>query len=81
MRYGQDGHMTQRGASRSGQSRLIHDMKVDPMMPMGPTSKTWNPKADGQFWLRRSGSGEGWAHSSPFVKQMEAKAENREALL
>ena len=40
------------------------DMKVDPSMPMGSTSKTYNPRADGQLWPSQSGSGEEWTHSS-----------------
>ena len=34
------------------------DMKVDSAIPVGTTSKTWNPKADDQFWHRQSKSDE-----------------------
>ena len=49
------------------------EMKVDPMMPIGSTSKTWSPKADGQFWPRRSGSGEDWTHSSPLTSKWKPR--------
>ena len=32
------------------------DTKVDSTMPIGTTSKTWNPKSDGQFWHEQSGN-------------------------
>ena len=34
------------------------DMKVDSTMPIGTTSKKWNPKVDDQFWHRQSKSDE-----------------------
>ena len=40
------------------------DMKVDPSMSMGSTSKTYSPRTDGQFWPSQSGSGKEWTHSS-----------------
>ena len=49
------------------------DMKVDALMPIGSTSKTWNPKADGQFWPRQSGSGEEWTHSSASSSQWKPR--------
>ena len=48
------------------------DMKVDPMMPVGPTSKTWNPKAD-QNCPRQSGGGEEWTHSSASSSQWKPR--------
>ena len=43
---------------------LEDDTKVDPMMPIGSTSKTWSLKADDQFWQRQSGSEEYKRYSS-----------------
>ena len=40
------------------------DVKVDPMMPIASTSKTWNPRADDRFWQQQPGSEEFWGHSS-----------------
>ena len=49
------------------------DIKVDPMMPIGSTSKTWNPRADDQFWQRQSGSEEYWGHSSQSSTQWRSR--------
>ena len=48
------------------------DMKVDPSMPVGSTSKTYNPKADGQFWSQ-AGSGQEWTQSSASSTQWRPK--------
>ena len=32
------------------------DVRVDSTMPVGATSKTWNPNSDDQFWYGQSGS-------------------------
>ena len=69
MRYGErwahDPTWSQQKRAKPTHTDPEDDVKVDLMMPIGSTSKTWSPKADGQFWPRRSGSGEDWAHSSP----------------
>ena len=39
-------------------------MRVDPMMPVGSTSKTWNPREDAQFWQRPSENEGSWSQSS-----------------
>ena len=39
------------------------DKNADPSLPMGSTSKTYNPRVDGSFW-KRTDSGQGWAQSS-----------------
>ena len=39
------------------------DKNADPSLPMGSTSKTYNPRMDGSFW-KRTDSGQGWAQSS-----------------
>ena len=49
------------------------DVKVDPMMPVGSTSKTWNPRADDRFWQRQSGSGEHWGHLSQYLTQWKPR--------
>ena len=53
MRYGEgwahDPTWSQQKRAKPTQADPEDDMKVDPMMPIGSTSKTWSPKADGQF--------------------------------
>ena len=39
------------------------DMQVDPSLPVGSTSKTHIPQADGQFW-KQADSGQEWTQSS-----------------
>ena len=68
MRYG-DGWVHHPTYSQQKRAKPTHmkpeyDMKVDPSMPIGSTSKTYNPRTDGQFWPSPSGGGEEWTHSS-----------------
>ena len=39
------------------------NMKVDPFLPVGSTSKTCNPRTDGQFW-NEADSRQEWTQSS-----------------
>ena len=39
------------------------DRMTDSSLPMGSTSKTYDPKKDGNFW-QRGDSGQDWSHSS-----------------
>ena len=38
------------------------DSIADPSLPMGSTSKTYDPRKDGSFWTRKD-SGQEWSHS------------------
>ena len=40
-----------------------HDRIADPSLPLGSTSKTYDPRKDGNFWKRKD-SGQDWSHSS-----------------
>ena len=44
------------------------DRMTDPSLPMGSTSKTYDPKKDGNFW-QRGDSGQDWSHSSSLSGQ------------
>ena len=49
------------------------DTKVDPMMPVGSTSKTWNPRADDPFWQRpleveSAGESQYWTQWKPRLR-------------
>ena len=48
------------------------DMKVDPSMPVGSTSKTSNPRKDGQFWSQAD-NGQEWTQSSSSSTQWRPK--------
>ena len=39
------------------------DRTADPSLPMGSTSKTYDPRKGGSFWKRKD-SGQEWSHSS-----------------
>ena len=39
------------------------DRNADPSLPMGSTSKTYDPRKDGSFWKRKD-SGQEWSYSS-----------------
>ena len=39
------------------------DKNADPSLPVGSTSKTYNPRTDGSFW-KRTDSGQEWTQSS-----------------
>ena len=39
------------------------DRTADPSLPLGSTSKTYDPRKDGSFWKRKD-SGQDWSHSS-----------------
>ena len=54
-----------------------YDMKVDSMMQIGTTSKTWNPKADDQFWQRQSGSEGYQSKLVTFFGAVETKIEDQ----
>ena len=47
-------------------------MNVDPSMPVGSTSKTYNPRTDGQFWNQED-SGREWTQSSASSSQCRPK--------
>ena len=44
------------------------DKVTDLSLPMGSTSKTYDPRKDGSFWQRKDGS-QDWSHSSPSTGQ------------
>ena len=55
-------------ATTSEQSRRIQnhaedERTADPSLPLGSTSKTYDPRKDGNFWKRKD-SGQDWSHSS-----------------
>ena len=62
--------MIQHGATHTDPE---DDLKVDPMMPIGSTSKTWSPKADGQFWPPPSGSEDYWGYTSQSSRQWKPR--------
>ena len=68
MRYGEgwahDSTYGQQKRAKPSHTDPEDDMKVDPSMPIGSRSKTYNPRTDGQVWPSQSGSGEEWTHSS-----------------
>ena len=65
MRYG-DGwayDSTHSHYKRAKPTDLEDDRNADPSLPMGSTSKTYDPREDGSFWKRTDG-GQEWSHSS-----------------
>ena len=67
MRYG-DGWAYDSTQSHYKRAKPTHtdpedDRKTDSSLPLGSTSKTYDPKKDGSFWQRKD-SGQDWSHSS-----------------
>ena len=48
------------------------DRMTDSSLPIGSTSKTYDPEKDGNFW-QRNDRGQNWSYSSSFVRTVEAK--------
>ena len=48
------------------------DRMTDSSLPMGSTSKTYDPKKDGNFWQRKD-SGQDWSHSSSSSGQLRPR--------
>ena len=46
--------------AKSTQTDPEDDRNTDPSLPMGSTSKTYDPRKDGSFW-KRTGSGQEWS--------------------
>ena len=65
MRYG-DGwaYSTQSHYKRAKPTHTDpEDGTTDSLLPLGSTSKAYDPRKDGSFWQRKD-SGQGWSHSS-----------------
>ena len=76
MRYGEgwahDPTYSQHNRAKPTYTDPEDDMKVDPSMPVGSTSKTYNPRTDGQFW-KQADSGQEWTQSSASSTQWRPK--------
>ena len=67
MRYGEgwayDSTHSHCKRAKPTQTAPEDDRNADPSLPMGSTSKTYDPRKDGSFWKRKD-SGQEWSHSS-----------------
>ena len=67
MRYGEgwahDPTYSQYKRAKPTQTDPEDDTSVDPSLPVGSTSKTYNPRMDGRFW-KQADSGQEWTQSS-----------------
>ena len=48
------------------------DKMIDSSLPIGSTSKTYDPRKDGSFWQRKDGS-QDWSHSSSSTGQWKPR--------
>ena len=81
MRYGEgwahDPTYSQQKRAKPTHTDPEDDMQTDPLMPIGSTSKTWNPGTDGQFLAKTVRKRRGM----DIVKQMETEVEDPEVFL